>query len=135
MAPITLPVVNILPTSSTSCPAMAILNEHMRFSSTGRGPMNYSRSSITLNSRPHADSIFGLELLSRTMVWSNYFPRMVKCLCRFVAAVCHTLVCRCAAPWLPRCVLVMTTGIMIYLMRAMKTRCIKMNYKALNRDS
>ena len=50
---------------ATCCPAMAILNEHMRFSSTGRGPMNYSGSSMTLNSWPHADLIFGLERLSK----------------------------------------------------------------------
>ena len=52
---------------ATCCPAMGILNEHMRFSSTGRGPMNYSGSLITLNSWPHADLIFGLELLSKPM--------------------------------------------------------------------
>ena len=52
---------------ATCCPAMGILNEHMRFFSTGRGPMNYSGSSITLNSWPHADLIFGLELLSKPM--------------------------------------------------------------------
>ena len=43
---------------ATCCPAMGILNEHTRFSSTGRGPMNYSGSLITLNSWPHADLIF-----------------------------------------------------------------------------
>ena len=52
---------------ATYCPAMCILNEHMRFPSTGRGSMNYSGSSITLNSWPHADLIFGLELLSKPM--------------------------------------------------------------------
>ena len=39
----------------------------MRGSSTGRGPMDYSGSSINLNSWPHADIIFGLELLSKPM--------------------------------------------------------------------
>ena len=56
---------------ATCCPAMGILNEHMRFSSTGRGPMNYSGSLITLNSWPHADLIFGLELLSKPMFLSE----------------------------------------------------------------
>ena len=41
---------------------MTILNGHMWVFSTGRGPMNYSGSSITLNSWPHADLIFALEL-------------------------------------------------------------------------
>ena len=52
---------------ATCCPAKVILNEHMRFFSIGRGPMNYPGSSITLNSWPHADLIFGLELLLNPM--------------------------------------------------------------------
>ena len=52
---------------ATCCPAMVILNEHLRFFSIGGGPINYLGSSITLNSWPHADLLFGLELLSKPM--------------------------------------------------------------------
>ena len=52
---------------ATYCPAMVVLNEHMRVFSTSRGSMGYSGSSITLNPWPRADLTFGLELLSKPM--------------------------------------------------------------------